>query len=1272
MNAKHISHYISAAITMAICLFGGGRVDAAVISGPLSNSANGHLYFLLSSNTWTAAQAEAQTLGGHLVTLSDAAEDAWVFTNFANASGIARHYWIGLNDTNAEGVFQWVTGEPFTYTNWASGEPNNGGGLNQEDWVFVLKPGSAGAGAWNDSPDRADTGISTDLILAVAEVSTLPTVPVIFAQPASSNVPLGGTLQLTVGALGQGPLSIQWFKDLVQIPGTDSVALVFTNAATNLAGSYIAVVSNSFGAVTSSVAAVSVIQVATALADDFDPGIDSSVWAAFGGTVAATNFGGFVSSPNSLWFGGTGSRFARTVPVNTGFSGSIAFALRLAPAGAASSTWERVDLPSEAVVLEYLASGSSNWVTMGSYTTSNFMTWSQISLPLPAGALGPATSFRWRQLTNTGPNFDHWAIDDVAIVTTQTPAAPTIVGQPASQTNFVGSQVSFQVIATGTFPMSYQWSYGSNAIAGATNSSLVLANVQMSQAGGYWVVVSNAYGTATSSIATLAVTQPSCMPAPSGLVGWWKGEGDLWDLMGGNAGAAWQSIGYAGGYVGQGFSFSASDSGVRVPASTGMNVGLSGGLTLECWLRPNDVANRQNIMEWNNGLGTPGVHLLGLGPTEFGLGAGNLWFNVFDTSGSDHSMSAPGGTLTAGVWQHLVVTYDKASGMGRIYRNGQLVTSQSLGSFTPQTTYDFYIGRRVSGGGNTSFRGMMDEVSVYNRALSASEVAAIYAADSLGKCIPANPPVITQQPLGTNALVGGSVSFGVGAAGPGPLGYQWSYGSNAIAGATNSSLVLANVQMSQAGGYWVVVSNAYGSATSSVANLAVTLPPASARIATVTAESGGTISVPVFLVANGNENAIGFSLNFDPTVLTFSSLAPGAAAETASLIQNLSQTASGRVGLALALSASEVFPAGTQEIAVITFAIAPVTNAQASVLTFGDTPVPRQLSDVGAAALNVTYSNGAVVIASVEFEGDVSPRPGGNKSVTITDWVQIGRFVAGLDPVAGTNEFQRVDVAPRSSRGNGLLRLTDWVQAGRYAANIDPLTPLGGPTGGSSLVSAGKGVTASLGENRSVQLVNAALTAGQTNVVSVRLIGTGQENAVSLGMTFNSAVMRCVGALAGNQASGATIVLNTNLAGQVGCMVALPTGNVFPSGTNEVLKLRFAVDPEASGYAPLTLGDQPLARQVSDPLANELTATYSNAIADVTGPVPSLLIERNGGSVKLSWTSKAPGYDVLKGPGPSVTNNWITNLIPAGIVGDRHEVMLPINEDVQFFRLKKP
>ena len=80
----------------------------------------GRRYMVTDPLTWSQAQALARAWGGHLVTLNDAAEQQWVDDTFDQFGD----FWIGFQDANTEGTWEWVSGQPVTYTNWASGEPN--------------------------------------------------------------------------------------------------------------------------------------------------------------------------------------------------------------------------------------------------------------------------------------------------------------------------------------------------------------------------------------------------------------------------------------------------------------------------------------------------------------------------------------------------------------------------------------------------------------------------------------------------------------------------------------------------------------------------------------------------------------------------------------------------------------------------------------------------------------------------------------------------------------------------------------------------------------------------------------------------------------------------------------------------------------------------------------------------------------------------------------------------------------------------------------------
>jgi hypothetical protein len=92
------------------------------------------------------------------------------------------------------------------------------------------------------------------------------------------------------------------------------------------------------------------------------------------------------------------------------------------------------------------------------------------------------------------------------------PTQVTIPGQPQNQSVLVGSNATFTVGASGLGPLYYQWFFSNSSLPGATNSSLVITNAQTNNAGSYFVLVTNAFNSATSSPATLTVSSPTNHP----------------------------------------------------------------------------------------------------------------------------------------------------------------------------------------------------------------------------------------------------------------------------------------------------------------------------------------------------------------------------------------------------------------------------------------------------------------------------------------------------------------------------------------------------------------------------------------------------------------------------------------------------------------------------------------------------------------------------------------------------------------------------------------
>lgn len=117
----------------------------------IKDGGNGHWYAgIATSRTWADAQIHALSLGAHLATVTSAAENGFV-NSVRAASGLDRPWLGGFQDLSAPdysepaGGWRWVTGEPWSFTAWAGGEPNNQG---HEHWLHY----GSNTGLWNDLP----------------------------------------------------------------------------------------------------------------------------------------------------------------------------------------------------------------------------------------------------------------------------------------------------------------------------------------------------------------------------------------------------------------------------------------------------------------------------------------------------------------------------------------------------------------------------------------------------------------------------------------------------------------------------------------------------------------------------------------------------------------------------------------------------------------------------------------------------------------------------------------------------------------------------------------------------------------------------------------------------------------------------------------------------------------------------------------------------------------------------------------------------------------
>ena len=168
----------------------------------------------------------------------------------------------------------------------------------------------------------------------------------------------------------------------------------------------------------------------------------------------------------------------------------------------------------------------------------------------------------------------------------------------------------------------------------------------------------------------------------------------------------------------------------------------------------------------------------------------------------------------AATWYHIVYAFDDL--YYKLYLNGILlgtaVHSQNCCYSGPTGSQSDLIVGDIPNGGRV-WLGEIDDLRMYNRTLSDFEVNALYILES----VPSIPISITSHPTNITTDLAKDVSFSVTATNA--LTYQWFKDGNALPSATNAILSLTNARPTLIGDYFAVVSNAYGTATSSVASL---------------------------------------------------------------------------------------------------------------------------------------------------------------------------------------------------------------------------------------------------------------------------------------------------------------------------------------------------------------------------------------------------------------------------------------------------------------------
>jgi len=228
---------------------------------------------------------------------------------------------------------------------------------------------------------------------------------------------------------------------------------------------------------------------------------------------------------------------------------------------------------------------------------------------------------------------------------------------------------------------------------------------------------------ASSSGKCAPISEPDCVGRPSSLVSWWPGGANTTDIVGGNSGGLRGNASYADGKVGQAFQFDGNGDGVLIgnPANLRLQ-----NFTIEGWIKRGSAGQVSASSIFGEIVG------YGSGGYVFGfLSDGRLFLSKNGVS-EVHSARPIADTT----WRHVAVT--KSGGSVVFYVDGASETTQAYEA-TFEFSTDLVIGA-VNSTMEASFLGSIDELSIYSRPLTASEVQAVYNAGNAGKC--ATPPSV--------------------------------------------------------------------------------------------------------------------------------------------------------------------------------------------------------------------------------------------------------------------------------------------------------------------------------------------------------------------------------------------------------------------------------------------------------------------------------------------------------------------------------------------------
>ena len=358
--------------------------------------------------------------------------------------------------------------------------------------------------------------------------------------------------------------------------------------------------------------------------------------------------------------------------------------------------------------------------------------------------------------------------------------------------------------------------------------------------------------------------------------------------------------------------------------------------------------------------------------------------------------------------------------------------------------------------------------------------------------------------------------------------------------------------------------------------------------------AGQNAVVKVMLDTQVAVSSVAFSVDFDESM--FVGGAPTVACGSDAGAGCGLTVVPGSVGVTV-VPQSGTFAPGVREVATLTFQTQ-VTSSSNALMDLTNAPTALLVQNTSNDPLNVELVDGHIVYQQ-GFEGDLGGRPMGDGILFSNDVILARQFAVSAGTIANPayNEFQRADVSPKATKGDGSIDSTDVIQARRYISGTDASTSAGGPF----QLTLPEPPPANLGmveTGRVLRVASRTAVAGSKAIVPIEMKALGNELAVRFTLQYDAMKLSDpTVSVTGVAPADAVLTINDSESGRL--TILIDSGTTFLSTDGPLVNVTFDVSATAAtGESVISFANN---GSISDALANPLPASYLSAPLNING-----------------------------------------------------------------------